>query len=574
MRESADDTAASGAPRTGGTIGPPRGVAGERTAGVAWRSSPLVQAALIFALAFVLRLLFLVEMAPHPLLDINRVPGTDMEGYLRWAQSIAGGNWLGWGQGPFWQGPAYPYFLAILQRLFGPDPLVPLTAQALLGSLTAVLVFATGCLLVSRPVGVLAGCLAAGAGMPVFFGVVLHSTTLEVFLAAAALLTLSLAVRHGGLWWLGAGLALGFAALARPNFLVAPPFVLAGLWIARWREARGALWQASLLFLLGMALIVLPVTLRNVIVGQEFVILTAAGPETFRIANSYDSTPLNFRYPQRPQMPVASWAFWRHQLQKAGYFWWGFEVPQNVNYYLFRTVSSVLQLPLLAFWAAAPLCAAGLWLARASWRLHLPIWLFGLAFYLSVVAFHIVGRFRLPLLPLLLVFAASALATGWVLCRQRQLRRLAVGAGAVGLLMLGSYPWGFPRIYPVDHGVYGYILANRGELEAGLGRLEVAAEGLPDHPDLNYDLGRILLRLNRPAEALARFEREMRVAPANPQVFWRAGLTAKRLGDRERAVRYLERSLALAPDGPHAEEIRRELAALRQAPPPHGGRPS
>ncbi|MFA5029017.1 MAG: hypothetical protein WC713_14195, partial [Candidatus Methylomirabilota bacterium] len=44
-------------------------------------SSPCVQATGVFALAFLLRLFFLVEIAPHPLLDINLVPGTDMEGY-------------------------------------------------------------------------------------------------------------------------------------------------------------------------------------------------------------------------------------------------------------------------------------------------------------------------------------------------------------------------------------------------------------------------------------------------------------------------------------------------------------
>ena len=572
MRAPAEE---SGSPRAT----PPEGVAsapggGALAACPPWFSSPSVQATGVFALAFLLRLLFLVEMAPHPLLDINLVPGTDMEGYLRWAQSIAAGNVLGWGQGPFWQGPAYPYFLALLFWLFGPDPMVVLAAQTLLGSATTLLIYATGCLLFSQWVGLLAGLLAGGYGMLVFFGVILHSTTLEVFLAAAAALALALASRRGGGWWFWAGLALGLAALARPNFLLAPPFVLAGLWIAGWRGARASLGRASLLFLAGVALVVLPVALRNVVVGKAFVVVSAAGPETFRIANSYDSTPLNFRYPALPRMPIASWAFWRHQLAKAGYFWWGFEVPQNVNYYLFRTVSGLLELPLVAYWAVVPLCAAGLWLSRTAWRLHLPLWLFGLAYYLSVVAFHIVGRFRLPLLPLLLVFAAHGMAVGWERLRRRRLREFAVGAAAVGLLMLGAYPWGISRIYPVDQGVYGYILANRGDLPGGLDRLAIAEEGLPGHPNLNYDMGRILLLLGRPAEALARFEREMRLVTANAQLYWRAGVTAGRLGERERAVRYLERSLALAPDGPHAEEIRRELAALRSAPPPHGGKPS
>jgi tetratricopeptide (TPR) repeat protein len=343
--------------------------------------------------------------------------------------------------------------------------------------------------------------------------------------------------------------------------------VAAALWVRDRREDRRALAKSTALLLIGAVLVVLPVTLRNVAVGKQFVILSAAGPETFRITNSYDSTPLNFRYPALPQMPLASWAFWRHQLLKAGFFWWGFEVPQNVNYYLFRSVFRALDVPAAAYWMLAPLFAAGLWLARREWRVFLPIWIFGLAYYLSVVAFHIVGRFRLPLIPLYAVFASYAILAGWRLARQGQWKRAGGGAGVVVLLMLVCRPWGFPLIYPVDHGNYGYILANRGDLAGGLSRLEAAERGLPGHPNLNYDMGRILLILGRPQEALQRFEREMQVSPATANVYWRAGITAKRLGDRGRAVRHLERYLALSPSGDRAEEARRELAALRPDPP-------
>ena len=40
-------------------------------------------------------------MAPHPLLDINLVRGTDMEHYIQWGRRIAEGDWLGRGEGAF-----------------------------------------------------------------------------------------------------------------------------------------------------------------------------------------------------------------------------------------------------------------------------------------------------------------------------------------------------------------------------------------------------------------------------------------------------------------------------------------
>lgn len=526
-----------------------------------WRGSFAVHAAALFALALLLRVQFLHEMAPHPLLDINLVPGTDMEGYVRWAQRIAAGNWLGWGEGPFWQGPAYPYLLGLLLALAGPDLFHAYILQALLGGWTVVLVYAAGRLLFSPATGLTAGLLAAAYGMLVCFGAVLHSTTLEVFLAAAALYLLALAGARGGIWWLWAGGGLGLTALARPNFLLVIPAVLAGVWLAGRGGARGGFRRAALLWLVGCALVILPVTARNLVVGGELVVVSAAGPETFRIANSYDSTPLNFRYPALPRMPLDSWEFWRHQARKAAYFWWGFEAPQNVNYYLFRSHSRVLDIGApVAFWMVVPLAALGLWGSRGEWRRLLPIWFFGLAYTLSVVAFHIVGRFRLPLLPLLLVFAAQGGVIGWGLARRRDWGGLGRGVVAAGLLAVACRPWGFPLIYPVDRGNYGYLLANRGELAAGLAELAAAEGGLPGHPNLNYDMGRILLILGRPREALARFERELAIAPDHAEAARRAGLAAKRLGEGARARGHLERYLVLRPEGPQAEQVRRELA--------------
>jgi tetratricopeptide (TPR) repeat protein len=261
-------------------------------------------------------------------------------------------------------------------------------------------------------------------------------------------------------------------------------------------------------------------------------------------------------------MSIASAAFWRHQAVKAVFFWWGFEAPQNVNYYLFRMVSRVLALPLPTYWMLVPLAAVGLWAVRRRWRELAPLLLLGVGYYLSVVAFHIVGRFRLPLLPLLLVLGAGALVRGWALWRARRFGPLAAGAALVAALTAIAHPWNFPLIYPVDHANTGYILANRGDLEGGVRELAVAEAGLPGTPQLNYDMGRMLLLLGRPDQALARFERELLLAPGHAEALRRAGMAAKGAGDLERAARHWERYLSLAPSGERADEVRRQLRAL------------
>ncbi|MBI2561392.1 MAG: glycosyltransferase family 39 protein, partial [candidate division NC10 bacterium] len=235
-------------------------------------ASPALHSALVFAVAFLIRLLFLSEMAPHPLLDINLVRGTDMEHFIQWGRRIAEGNWLGRGEGAFYQAPGFPYFLGLMFSVFGPALLPAMVAQAVLGSLSAVLVYWIGRGLFTPGVGLLAGLMAGAYSLLVFFGVILHSTTLEVFLTCLALLTLVQASRRGGGWWFWAGGMAALAALVRPNFLVVPPFVITAIFIRGRGQPARSLVKAAGLFLTGFVLVIAPVTIRNLAIGKAFVI--------------------------------------------------------------------------------------------------------------------------------------------------------------------------------------------------------------------------------------------------------------------------------------------------------------
>src|SRR5215472_11946939 len=89
----------------------------------------------IFATAFILRLLYLFQIQSIPLFD--RLAG-DGRTYDEWAQRIAAGDWLG--SGVFYQAPLYPYFLGLLQTVIGHNVWAIRIVQALLGSLSCVLI--------------------------------------------------------------------------------------------------------------------------------------------------------------------------------------------------------------------------------------------------------------------------------------------------------------------------------------------------------------------------------------------------------------------------------------------------
>ena len=289
-------------------------------------------------------------------------------------------------------------------------------AQAVLGALTAVVVYLLGRRLFDDTTGLLAGVLTGIYGPAIFYTGILLSTTLEIFLSVLILYTITLARSRPTIGrWLGAGIVAGLGCLARPNFLLGVLAILAALPVLLPRGDRRpewtTIWRAGAAFAIGIILVIAPCTARNRIIGGQWVLISAAGPETYRIANSYDSTPMNFVYPKRPPMPLASYAFWRHQGRKALLFWWGLEVPQNVNYYLGREGSRILRLPWFPFWLAVPLAAVGLWASRKRARSLGHVYIFLGAYYLSVVAFFVIARWRLPFIIPLLIFSAYGILT-------------------------------------------------------------------------------------------------------------------------------------------------------------------
>ena len=70
---------------------------------------------LVFALALALRVAYIFEADASPLFEH---PAVDAKTYTHHAQRLAAGNWLGIGEGPFWQPPLYPYFLGAVKVLF------------------------------------------------------------------------------------------------------------------------------------------------------------------------------------------------------------------------------------------------------------------------------------------------------------------------------------------------------------------------------------------------------------------------------------------------------------------------
>ncbi len=187
--------------------------------------SPAARLAAVAALALAVRLLYLLLASDLPAFHY---PGMDAEIYQRWAGSLLAGEAP---PGPYYRGPLYPSLIALLASLFQGDSFWPIRLLQVIGSSAAAagLSWLAGRWFGSA-VGWIAGLGWALYGLSIYY----DGEGLIASLFASTLVLLFLLLeryRIAPRWWwaplLGAG--LGAITLLRANGLILWPVILGGL---------------------------------------------------------------------------------------------------------------------------------------------------------------------------------------------------------------------------------------------------------------------------------------------------------------------------------------------------------
>lgn len=235
---------------------------------------PFLWLALIFALAFLYRLVVISQLSVPPVYD------------LLWNDAVA---WnLAQGHGftasqaepsvpGIFRTPGYPTFLAVVYYLFGHSYQAAFVSQALLDALSAVLITLIGLRLLRPSIALIGGCLYAFYPYSAYFCGVLSQDTLLTFSVLAALyLTTQVDLRLPSRWrWLMVGLTIGFAALVK-SILILYVFIPALLILFAVRGLRLKIGALAMLGL-GVAVVISPWAVRNYVQFQSFPPLAVGG---------------------------------------------------------------------------------------------------------------------------------------------------------------------------------------------------------------------------------------------------------------------------------------------------------
>jgi len=544
--------------------------------------------AAVLALALIVRVAFLIQLRGTILFDKQQ---GDAQLHYNMAREIAGGDWLG--QRVFYLAPLYPYFVAAIFATAGTSVLAVALVQVALSTLEVWIIMTIGRKLFGPAVGTTAGCMAACYGPFVFYtGFLLKETLGLVLLDGFVLLAVWLVQR--GRWWCSVfpGLLFGLASLVRPNLL--PVAMVVALWL--WFQSRGVSWarQASaiLLFAAGVSIAVLPVAWRNYGVGKEWVLISAHGGHNFFIGNRpgatglYDplrsgggQTPYDEEHDAREIAELATGkslrasavsAYWyargwrevckdpgnfvRVTLRKLALFWNDYEIPDFQDFYFLRRECPVLWLAPLTVGLAAPLAVWGIVVSRRRWRDCLLLYLLIVGVLVTVIPFFIFARYRLPVVPTVLLFAAVGVTS----IGQQIMARDWLGLRpAIACVVAVAVVVNWPLYRPIDFLATSYF--NIGGLYRDAGRTLEAESAWAEAVRLNADyrkphraLGELYFESDRFGEAIDPLSRAAPITatrvPADADVCYMLGVSFLNAGDLESALRVLRGGHELWPN--------------------------
>jgi tetratricopeptide (TPR) repeat protein len=258
-------------------------------------------------------------------------------------------------------------------------------------------------------------------------------------------------------------------------------------------------------------------------------------------------------------------------LRKLALFWGPAEVSNNKVLEVERENSTILKLsPSFAdIFALAIL--GGVWLllcpgaglateepgiAEASvarsrtWELAALLLLFLLTYTASYLPFFAAARFRLPLVPILMVFAGAGLARLGSLLRSGRYRPLAWGLIVFALLRAGSgFAWvPYEPNRPLWHFRRALSHQQKGQVQAALEEAHQTLDLAPTYPDASLLLADLLNQAGHLEEAVDAYRKALLADPGAAVARGNLATTLMRLGQPRQAIEQWEEALRQQPD--------------------------
>lgn len=423
-------------------------------------------------------------------------------------------------------------------------------------------------------------------------------------------------------------------SITRPNFLIFIPVFVIYLLFACKTESFKRRLSYILLFIISIVPTVLAVFIINLTVGRDTVLLSWNGGINFYLGNNQYA---NGWSATSPELDVTWWGGYKDAIviaerdigqkllpSQVSHYWFkrgfnyilsqpldwtgltlkkiyllfnSFELSNNQSIQAFRLFSPLLRIPLVNFGLIIALAIWGL-ISLPRTRKKMIIYLFLISYACSIVVFFVTARYRMPLVPFLLLFASYTVF--WILQKFRAREHTRIIPAVIIVIVVAIFV--HTDFYSTHSTNYSKIYVSIGNRYFSSGDFSRAIEEYKEA--LTYDsentdamnalantymmlgqkinamqlfreslniqksvdafckLGLIHFQLGRLDSAQVCFEEAAQLDSTNPEVHYYRGIYYANSRQPKRAIEHFERSLYYYPDPQYLKSIHYNLGKL------------
>ncbi len=516
-----------------------------------------------------------------------KIPIVDAASYHNQAMMIAHG--IPPAVRPFWQPPLYIYFLAFIYKHFTTDIILIRIIQSLFSTLTVLFTFAISRKIFSGKPSIIPAILVAIYGPLLFYSSQLLPTTMAVTGNIATLfLWIKLHERPSLKTGLLTGLTIGITALLVSNILIFIPVIIIELFLSKHAGTnKKILLKSAGTIILGAAIVILPVTIRNYsISGQPVLISTNAGinlfignnknyRKTINIRPGYDwnklvATPYRngakndieaaqyFKHKVMLYIKEQPLSFLHNLLNKTIQFFNSREIPRNIDLYTFSDYSKLLKYTTwhigsfyFPFGLIAPFALWGIIISLKNHRYKI-IALYTVLYSISIIIFFPASRYIMPIIPAFIILAAMGFSS--LLPKNNKIKITGILFCILFFILLN-----LPIHLPTDninyraelHTNLGVGLQTRNMLPQAINEYKIAIETAPNYAEAYYYLGTAYRAQKKQQLAIKNFEVALKIRPDYAPALQDIAIERFKQGHIVISIKLLKEALKYDPDNKH-----------------------
>lgn len=511
----------------------------------------------LFSLSLLLRILHIYFIIPIPFFNH---PVVDEKEHYEWALKIIDGDIFSIHKGAFFRSPGYSYFLALLLLVTGKNLFLVKVLQAILGSFSVLLIYKIADIKFGKKVALLSGIISACYPLFIYYNAMLLDTTFYIVLVLLILFfSIRMEEKASMLLVLLIGIFVALSCITRPNLLLFVPVHI--IWMvvilvspAGYRNFFDEFkhkWKfviiRIIIYLLPIITIIGLITLRNYLLEKEFYLIATNGDLNFYLANNPDTEyTLNLRpglewemFLQRPYVELGEnisekemqlywrkraleyikrypFVFFLDKLLNLYKFFDGYEYREIQMYDYYKNYSPIFRIP-ISFYIISPLAMIGIAFSIKRFREMGLFLLFLIVYAISVILFSVTSRYRLPAVPVLIMFASWTIIRLVDDIRKRDYYLFAIAYGVfIGYIYIFLF-WNRLDEREMEkwwtHYNLGLVYYEEGNLSKSLSELKFAEKIRSDNMDTQFVIANVYkksFRFNEAIEKLKIVQKELK----------------------------------------------------------------